>query len=139
MAEVCYFEHLEEEECLRLLRNIGVGRVVWQAADGLAVLPVNYRVIDDSVVFHTGPGSSLAQLVEPTAVAFQVDEIDQDTAIGWSVLVQGISGPSGEEHSVSFLPRSPSMAVAVSIKRVAGRVISGNPVPQGGGDRDGRS
>ncbi|MDO5093529.1 MAG: pyridoxamine 5'-phosphate oxidase family protein [Propionibacteriaceae bacterium] len=131
MTEVRYFEHLGEEECLRLLRNTGVGRVVWQVEDGLAVLPVNYRVIDDSVVFHTGPDSSLAQLTDPTAVAFQVDEIDQDTAVGWSVLVQGMSGLSGEEHSVSFLPRSPSIAVAVSIQQVAGRVISGNPVPQG--------
>ena len=56
MTEVTYFERLDVPECLRLLRGGGVGRVVWQDDDGLSVLLVNYRVIDDSVVFQTSAG-----------------------------------------------------------------------------------
>ena len=82
MTEVTYFERLDAPECLRLLRGGGVGRVVWQDDDGLSVLPVNYRVIGDSVVFQTNAASTLARLAEPTRVAFQVDEVDHATAVG---------------------------------------------------------
>ena len=119
MTEVTYFERLDVPECLHLLRTGGVGRVVWQDDDeGLTVLPVNYRVIGDSVVFRT------------TRVAFQVDEIDRATAVGWSVLVRGMSGTCKVRDVVSFLPRDPAIGVAVRIEDVTGRVMSGNPVPQ---------
>ena len=130
MVEVTYFERLDVPECLRLLGGGGVGRVVWQGADGLTVLPVNYRVIGDSVVFQTSPASPLARLAEPTQVAFQVDEIDHGTAVGWSVLVRGTSGPSEVAGSVSFLAHNQPVSVAVNVEEVTGRVISGNPVPR---------
>jgi Predicted flavin-nucleotide-binding protein len=130
MAEVTYFERLDVPECLRLLGGGGVGRVVWQGADGLTVLPVNYRLINGAVVFHTSPASPLARLAEPTQVAFQVDEIDHGTAVGWSVLVRGTSRPSEVAGSVSFLAHNQPVSVAVNVEEVTGRVISGNPVPQ---------
>lgn len=130
MTEVTYFERLDAPECLRLLRGGGVGRVVWQDDDGLSVLPVNYRVIGDSVVFQTNAASTLARLAEPTRVAFQVDEVDHATAVGWSVLVRGTSGVRDAGDVVSFLPQDPAVGVAVRIEEVTGRVISGNPVPR---------
>ena len=131
MTEVTYFERLDVPECLHLLRTGGVGRVVWQDEDeGLTVLPVNYRVIGDSVVFRTSAASTLARLTRPTRVAFQVDEIDHATAVGWSVLVRGMSGTCKVRDVVSFLPRDPAIGVAVRIEEVTGRVMSGNPVPQ---------
>jgi hypothetical protein len=131
MTEVTYFERLDVPECLHLLRTGGVGRVVWQDDDeGLTVLPVNYRVIGDSVVFRTSAASTLVRLTRPTRVAFQVDEIDRATAVGWSVLVRGMSGTCKVRYVVSFLPRDPAIGVAVRIEDVTGRVMSGNPVPQ---------
>jgi hypothetical protein len=131
MTEVTYFERLDVPECLHLLRTGGVGRVVWQDDDeGLTVLPVNYRVIGDSVVFRTSAASTLVRLTRPTRVAFQVDEIDHATAVGWSVLVRGMSGTCKVRDVVSFLPRDPAIGVAVRIEEVTGRVMSGNPVPQ---------
>ena len=130
MTEVTYFERLDAPECLRLLRGGGVGRVVWQDDDGLSVLPVNYRVIGDSVVFQTNAASTLARLAEPTRVAFQVDEVDHATAVGWSVLGRGTSGARDAGDVVSFLPQDPAVGVAVRIEEVTGRVISGNPVPR---------
>ncbi len=130
MTEVTYFERLDASECLRLLRGGEIGRVVWQDDDGLSVLPVNYRVIGDSVVFQTNAASTLARLAEPTRVAFQVDEVDHATAIGWSVLVRGTSGARDAGDVVSFLPQDPAIGVAVRIEEVTGRVISGNPVPR---------
>ena len=131
MTEVTYFERLDVPECLRLLRTGGVGRVAWQDdGEGLTVLPVNYRVIGDSVVFRTSAASTLVRLTRPTRVAFQVDEIDRATAVGWSVLVRGMSGTCKVRDVVSFLPRDPAIGVAVRIEDVTGRVMSGNPVPQ---------
>ena len=130
MTEVTYFERLDAPECLRLLRGGGVGRVVWQDDDGLSVLPVNYRVIGDSVVFQTNAASTLARLAEPTRVAFQVDEVDHATAVGGSVLVRGTSGARDAGDVASFLPQDPAVGVAVRIEEVTGRVISGNPVPR---------
>ena len=131
MTEVTYFERLDVPECLHLLRTGGVGRVVWQDDDeGLTVLPVSYRVIGDSVVFRTSAASTLVRLTRPTRVAFQVDEIDHATAVGWSVLVRGMSGTCKVRDVVSFLPRDPAIGVAVRIEEVTGRVMSGNPVPQ---------
>lgn len=130
MTEVTYFERLDAPECLRLLRGGEIGRVVWQDDDGLSVLPVNYRVIGDSVVFQTNAASTLARLAEPTRVAFQVDEVDHATAIGWSVLVRGTSGAREAGDVASFLPQDPAVGVAVRIEEVTGRVISGNPVPR---------
>ena len=131
MTEVTYFERLDVPECLHLLRTGGVGRVAWQDnAEGLTVLPVNYRVIGDSVVFRTSEASTLARLAKPTRVAFQVDEIDHATAVGWSVLVRGMSDICEVCDVGSFLPRDPAVGVAVRIEEVTGRVMSGNPVPQ---------
>ena len=123
MTEVTYFERLDAPECLRLLRGGGVGRVVWQDDDGLSVLPVNYRVIGDSVVFQTNAASTLARLAEPTRVAFQVDEVDH--AVNRLFKTNRDAG-----DVVSFLPQDPAVGVAVRIEEVTGRVISGNPVPR---------
>lgn len=131
MTEVTYFERLDVPECLHLLRTGGVGRVAWQDdVEGLTVLPVNYRVIGDSVVFRTSAASTLACLTKPTKVAFQVDDIDHATAVGWSVLVRGMSGICEARDVGSFLPRDPALSVAVRIEEVTGRVMSGKPVPQ---------
>ena len=131
MTEVTYFERLDVPECLHLLRTGGVGRVAWQDdAEGPTVLPVNYRVIGDSVVFRTSAASTLARLAKPTRVAFQVDEIDHATAVGWSVLVRGMSDICEVCDVGSFLPRDPAIGVVVRIEEVTGRVMSGNPVPQ---------
>ncbi|MGW0969302.1 helix-turn-helix domain-containing protein [Streptomyces sp. NPDC002516] len=79
---------LDPEECRARLSTHGVGRIVLQASDRLLVLPVNYSVVDGSVVFRTAPGSAPAAALG-ARVAFEVDHIDEALAQGWSVLVQG--------------------------------------------------
>ncbi|CAL9649821.1 pyridoxamine 5'-phosphate oxidase family protein [Streptomyces sp. enrichment culture] len=79
---------LDAEECRRLLAAHGVGRIAYLAADGPVVLPVNYSVVDGSVVFRTdrraAPGRAAGR-----RVAFEVDRIDDAFSSGWSVLVRG--------------------------------------------------
>ncbi|MFJ8160072.1 helix-turn-helix domain-containing protein [Streptomyces sp. NPDC096136] len=80
---------LGEEECRRLLGVRGIGRVAVFTADGPAVLPVNYLVVDDGVAFRTAAGTVLAGAAG-TEAAFEAERIDEVAAKGWSVLAVGV-------------------------------------------------
>jgi nitroimidazol reductase NimA-like FMN-containing flavoprotein (pyridoxamine 5'-phosphate oxidase superfamily) len=82
-------EELTREECIKLLRTQPVGR--FAVAQGEApphVVPVNYILDGENVVFRSGPGTKLA-LVAGGVVSFQVDSIDPVRREGWSVLIGG--------------------------------------------------
>lgn len=82
-------EDLDRDECLRLLRSEVVGRIaVVVDDDSPLVVPVNYSLDDDVVVFRTAPGSKLWGL-RRRPVSFEVDQHDWYTRTGWSVLVRG--------------------------------------------------
>lgn len=82
-------ELLDEDECRRLLETRSVGRV-GMTVNGLpAIFPVNYRMVGDSIVFATGPGLKLAAATANQTLAFEVDDVDEATHLGWSVLVVG--------------------------------------------------
>lgn len=84
-------EILSTDECLDLLRSRTFGRVAVRIGDAPAILPVNYALLDDEVVFRTDPGTKLSAALMRTMVAFEVDETDPAKHAGWSVLVVGIS------------------------------------------------
>jgi uncharacterized protein len=53
-------ENLDRATCLALLRTVGIGRVGWATADGRAmILPVNFVVDGDTIVFSTSEGEKL--------------------------------------------------------------------------------
>lgn len=87
---VTYFSRLDADECWALLAEAEVGRVAWAHAGGILVIPANYRIHDRTIEFQTTEGGALSRLVEPTVVAFEVDEIDAETAMGWSVLIGAV-------------------------------------------------
>jgi nitroimidazol reductase NimA-like FMN-containing flavoprotein (pyridoxamine 5'-phosphate oxidase superfamily) len=80
---------LAEAECLELLATRQVGRLAYCDQDGPLAVPVNYVVHDGMVLFRTSPHTSLGQHARSAAVAFEVDEIDDFSQSGWSVLVRG--------------------------------------------------
>jgi len=53
------------------------------------VVPVNFVLRDGQVVFRTSPHTSLGRHAHGTTVAFEIDDIDDFTQSGWSVLVRG--------------------------------------------------
>jgi uncharacterized protein len=81
-------EVLDEDECRSLLGSSTPGRIGFRIGDSPAILPVNYRMLDDDVVFRTDPGSKLTAALMGVQVAFEVDEAAGPGA-GWSVLVVG--------------------------------------------------
>jgi hypothetical protein len=85
-------EELSVEECLELLASASVGRIAVALGPDRAplVVPVNYVLDGDMVVFRTAPGAKLDALRQRPA-SFQVDWIDPMHKVGWSVLVEGLA------------------------------------------------
>jgi uncharacterized protein len=82
---------LDRAECLTLLRQAQIGRVVLSLKCLPVALPVNICVIDDNVVFATDNGSKLDAAVTGQVVSVEVDEIDTCYRTGWSVILTGIA------------------------------------------------
>ena len=82
------FTELNPHECMTLLSDHGVGRIAVTTDAGPAILPVNYDVVDEAVIFRT-TSTSASYLAADREVAFEVDRIDDALSEGWSVLVLG--------------------------------------------------
>lgn len=80
---------LAPDECLRLLGTHAVGRVAWNGPAEPTVLPVNFIVVDGEIWFRTTAHSSLSRQIDDLPMSFQVDDVDEFTRSGWSVLVRG--------------------------------------------------
>jgi len=122
-----YIMTIEPDECRRLLAEAVVGRVSWVSPTrGIQVLPVNYEFEGDRVLFRVASHSVLAELIAPTEVAFEVDDLDAETATGWSVLGQGTSrGFDGAVPDTSpWAPGDRATAIAVDLRAVSGRSVS---------------
>ena len=72
-----------------MLRANSLGRVALRIGETPTILPVNYAMLNDDVVFRTDPGSKLSAALMRVLVAFEIDHADSATRTGWSVLVTG--------------------------------------------------
>jgi nitroimidazol reductase NimA-like FMN-containing flavoprotein (pyridoxamine 5'-phosphate oxidase superfamily) len=91
MPSISEREHIEvisRDECLRLLATQEVGRLGFVDHGAADVLPVNYALDGDSIVFATALGTKL-WAAERAQVAFEVDSTDPTARTGWSVVVHG--------------------------------------------------
>lgn len=83
-------DELTVEECLRLLETKRIGRIGLTTDVGPQIFPVNYVLSEDQrIVFRTLPYGVIANHAHEAAVAFEVDDLDEDTETGWSVLAVG--------------------------------------------------
>lgn len=80
---------LTYEECLELLQGGLVGRVAICTPMGPRIVPLNYALYDDAIVFRTTPYSELGTYGWNTDVAFEIDHLDYEKHQGWSVLAIG--------------------------------------------------
>jgi nitroimidazol reductase NimA-like FMN-containing flavoprotein (pyridoxamine 5'-phosphate oxidase superfamily) len=98
-------EVLGRETCLHLLRECSVGRVAAMSDARLMVLPVNYAMDDDQVVFRTAPGTKLAAAVRGAPVAFEIDHADEVFQSGWSVMVSGFAELATDAEHIDRLEK----------------------------------
>ena len=90
LVEATAMEVLSEEQCVQLLELHDLGRVALQVNDQPEVFPVNYATDGKIVVFRTARGTQLDQATE-RRIAFEVDDWDPHTGIGWSVMLKGVA------------------------------------------------
>ena len=77
------------ETCLEKLASVPVGRVGFQAAGEVEILPVNHVLDGHNVVFRTGIGAKLTGSLIGYPVTFEADAYDARGEHGWSVVVHG--------------------------------------------------
>lgn len=85
---------MDEGECWARLGNHVVGRLVVTVGHQPDIFPVNYRLDDDEIVVRTAEGTKLAAALLGGRVAFEIDDIDELTHSGWSVVVHGTARES---------------------------------------------
>lgn len=82
-------EILGHDACMALLKGQYIGRLAFVEAGEPVILPVNYAVFGDSIVFRTSFGGKLDAAGHVRPAAFEVDDIEETYQRGWSVLVKG--------------------------------------------------
>lgn len=81
---------LTPAECLLLLGSVPVGRVAFVVNGPPLVLPVNFTLQGHDIIIQTAEMSPLAELARAhRLISFEVDDIDEASRLGWSVLCQG--------------------------------------------------
>lgn len=83
------WQELTKCECFGLLAREQLGRVTFVDDRGPMVLPVNFVLDRQMVVFRTDDGAKLDVARCGGRVAFEVDGTDAATHTGWSVVVRG--------------------------------------------------
>jgi nitroimidazol reductase NimA-like FMN-containing flavoprotein (pyridoxamine 5'-phosphate oxidase superfamily) len=103
-------EILDRATCLHLLGSRSVGRIALnRRGQGPLVLPVNYGVEPaGTLIFRTDLGTKLTRATVG-AVGFQVDDLDEGTFTGWSILVDGLAYEAdlAEAFQVEVQPWAP--------------------------------
>ena len=89
MTDQGSIEELDEAACWARLGSRRVGRLAVSVNNRPDIFPVNYVLDDRTVVVQTAPGFKLAAAVLGAGVAFEVDDIDEATHSGWSVVLHG--------------------------------------------------
>jgi nitroimidazol reductase NimA-like FMN-containing flavoprotein (pyridoxamine 5'-phosphate oxidase superfamily) len=125
-------EVLDRGECLRLLGTVSLGRVGLSSGALPCVLPVNFRLVGDDIVFRTAAGTKLDAATRHAVVAFEVDDMDPLTHEGWSVMVTGVARAVVDEQELTevephriphWAPPPDGRVVAISTDIVTGRRI----------------
>lgn len=84
-------QELSLVECLELLGTRTIGRVAFSDQALPAVLPVTYGLDGQRVVFRTRLDGPLGERLHGAVVAFEVDQVDETTRSGWSVVLVGVA------------------------------------------------
>ncbi|HET9070807.1 MAG TPA: pyridoxamine 5'-phosphate oxidase family protein [Acidimicrobiales bacterium] len=130
-------EILPRDACLELLRSRTIGRVGLTRDALPTILPVNYRLVDEQIVYATGTGSKSLAALHEQVVAFEVDDADSARREGWSVVVVGIPREldDGDRHATRAVAmglrpwigeRAPYL-FRLSTERLTGRRVAVRP------------
>lgn len=127
-------QRLDPAVCLTLLQQVAVGRIAWAQDDGtVTVLPVNFVMDGEAVVFATAPGAKLEAVRGGRPLTFEADDLEPALRTAWSILITGhadiVTDPS-ETERLRKLPLTPWIhSPKDSFVRLTPRHISGRRIP----------
>jgi len=94
---------LSAQECTTLIAGGGIGRVVFCNERGPQIYPVSFIVHGDDIIFRTSSYTTLGTSMHGQPVAFEVDELDLERRLGWSVIVTGVAQALDDPDDVARL------------------------------------
>ena len=123
-------EELAVDKCWDLLENETLGRLAVSVSGVPDIFPINYAVMDRSIVVRTTEGSKLVSLMLNAAVAFEIDGWREEDNVAWSVVLKGLArdvtpGPLADR--IAELPPVPwntspkNRFVIIEVSDVSGR------------------
>jgi uncharacterized protein len=125
-------EALDRDECRRLVDSSNIGRLAYCTDSGPRIVPMNYTLVGDRLIFRTGMDTEASGYLINRPVAFEVDQVDEFLQTGWSVLVVGNADLVDEESlGLLDLRQSPqpwpegtrSLMVQLPLTTVTGRRV----------------
>ncbi len=119
---------LTRGECLALLRSRQVGRLAYVARAGIPdIVPVNYVMDGATVIFRSGHGPKLQAADRGDVVALEVDQLDDQSESGLSVVVVGHARRlrTAEVDRLPALPRSWAAGARTHLVRISPDRIEG--------------
>ncbi len=127
---------LSREACLDVLASHSLGRLAVSAHALPAIVPINYSLRGDVIIFRALDNGMVARACDGSVVAFQVDNLGRDLSTEWSVLVVGLAALIASSDALRSLPlpavsapgRGPDQFVGITIGQ-----ISGSPIGAGAG------
>lgn len=85
-----------------------IGRVAWACDDGrVPVLPVNFVMDGDAIVFRTAEGGKLSAVRQGRPLSLEADDVEPGLRTGWSVLVIGTARVVTHTVTIDRLTRLP--------------------------------
>lgn len=98
---------LTTEECWAMLRAEEFGRLAYRLPEEVNIVPINYAVDGDSLLFRTAEGNKLLGVVIYSDVVFEIDSYDDEYA--QSVILRGNARrlEEDEEHRADHVPLRP--------------------------------
>lgn len=129
-------EVLGTEECHRLLREGGVGRVAFPGKESPVLRPVNFLLVEPRLIIRTGEGMILEAGRRGLPASFEIDGVDPLEHTGWSVVATGRLQEVPSGWSGNSLPLR-AWASGVKDRFVALQLhnVSGVRIPSGRGNR----
>ncbi|WP_411149199.1 pyridoxamine 5'-phosphate oxidase family protein [Streptomyces sp. A30] len=136
-AEPRHSMELDGSEALRLLGSVSLGRVVFTRHALPTIRPVNHVLDDGDIVIRTHEGAALTSHTRPAdgrgvVVAYEADDIDPVTHLGWSVVATGYARLVTDPDELAryramlrpWLPRSTDYAVRIRPDLVTGVLLT---------------
>lgn len=91
---------LSTEECWDLLRRDELGRLAFRMTDEVHLVPINYAVHGERILFRTAEGDKLLGITLNPEVVFEIDSHDDVSA--HSVIVRGVARRLEEDEEHEF-------------------------------------